>query len=305
MPTIPKIPRPVRVSEYIPIYQPQPDVYRGVPTNSFTPGVTYNQWICNDFSILRDDNTWHMIGITHPRPQGFTDDFHYDSDVHEAEFQLFHCTAGAENGDVFLREGSFQDGEKILYPADRPGESQEIWAPHLLKRNGKFEIVYSPGAMRSVATEDFVHFEKPRVLFSGKSGASRDPFLWEEDGLYQFIWLDGDKLQLRTSRDFVDWNEEKTLYTPPFARAACESPFLMKREGYYYLFWCIHDGKNGCYDNRTYVFAAETLEGLEGTAPIAMLDAHAPEIVYDGGRYFILSVFYPENGISAAEIRFV
>ncbi len=304
MPSIPKIPRPVRVGEYIPVYQPQPDVYQGEPTQSFTPGQTYQRWIPNDFSILRDGNTWHMVGITHPQPTGFTDDFHYEGNVHEAEFQLFHCTAEAENFGVLLRPGSFREGEKLLYPATRPGESKEIWAPHLLKREGKFEIVYSPGAMRVVATEDFVTFEMPRVLFRGKDGAARDPFIWAEDGVYHFLWLDGNGLWMRTSRDFVAWDEPKALYTPPF-RGSCESPFLMQHEGYYYLFWCLHDGRNGCYDNRTFVFAAETLDGFEGTAPIAMLDAHAPEIVCDGGKYYILSVFYPENGISAAELAFV
>ncbi len=304
MPSIQKIPRPVRIGEYVPVYQPQPDVYRGESTPSFRTGQIFNTWITNDFSILQDGNTWHIVGITHPKPKGFTDDFHYEDDVHEAEFQLFHCTATAERFGELMYPSSFQDGEKLLYPADRPGESREIWAPHLMKRNGKFEIIYSPGAMRSIATEDFIHFEKSQVLFHGKGDAARDPFVWEEDGVYSFLWLDEDRIRIRTSRDFQNWDAPKTIYTPPF-KGSCESPFLMKYDDYYYLFWCLYDGINGCYDNRTFVFAAKSLDGFENQAPITMLDAHAPEIVCDHGKYYILSVFYPENGICAGEITYI
>ncbi len=299
-----KIPKPIRVGEYVPIYKPSPDVYLGEPTESFKPGERYDEWLVNDFSVLRDGDDWHIIGITHPRPRGFVDDFHFDSDVHEAEFQLFHATATASDFAELVRPGSFADRDKLLYPASRPGEGRELWAPHLLKRDGKFEIVYSPGSMRSAATRDFVEFERPRVLFESKFAAARDPYVFEEDGLYSFVWLDAEGLMLRTSEDFEHWSEPQLIFKMGFGGNP-ESPFLMKKDGFYYLFWCLHDGRNGCYDNRTFVYASHTLDGLDGTAPIAMLDAHAPEIVECGGKFYLLSVFYPENGISAAELAFI
>lgn len=68
-----KIPIPYRASEYVRVYAPQPDVYTGVQTAHFTPGERFERWICNDFSILRDGDDWHMVGITHPCPPGFAD----------------------------------------------------------------------------------------------------------------------------------------------------------------------------------------------------------------------------------------
>ena len=82
-----------------------------------------------------------------------------------------------------------------------------------------------------------------------------------------------------------------------------ESPCLIKRDGLYYLLWCIHDGQNGCYDNRTYVFASETLDGFDGRAPLAMLKGHAPELICEDGEWYIVSVHYPVNGLSIAPIR--
>ncbi len=90
-----------------------------------------------------------------------------------------------------------------------------------------------------------------------------------------------------------------------FAGASTESPFLMKRGEYYYLLWCIYDGRNGAYDSRTFVYAAKDIRELGQHAPITMLDAHAPEIAFDGEDYYLLSVFYPENGISAAKLEFI
>ena len=95
--------------------------------------------------------------------------------------------------------------------------------------------------------------------------------------------------------------EACVLQVNPFLRdngtgAASESPFLFKRKGFYYLMWAIWDTRCGCYDHRTFLFGARTLEGLARTAPLTMLPAHAGEIYSDESGDYLLSVFYPENG---------
>ena len=91
----------------------------------------------------------------------------------------------------------------------------------------------------------------------------------------------------------------------PYVCAESESPFLWKKDGIYYLIWSIYDSRNGCYDERAFVFAADTLDGLKGVAPLTILPGHAPEIVQGADVDYILSVFYPENGVSAARLRWV
>lgn len=297
------IPTPRRAGEYVNIYRPMPDIYRGEKTLSFTPGERYDEWICNDFSILRDGDDWHIVGITHPRPIGFQTAFEHEGDIHEAEYQLFHCHASAKHFSELMRPGSFTDCEKLLYPVERPGEGPEIWAPHLMKRDGSFEIIYSPGSMRSARTSDFKTFSR-RVLFECDFSVARDPYVFHEDGVYYFIYCDREGLSLRTSRDMISWSEPELLQRAIFPTASTESPFLIKRGEYYYLLWCIYDGRNGSYDDRTFVYAAKDIHDLGKHAPIAMLDAHAPEIAFDGEDYYLLSVFYPENGISAAKLEF-
>ena len=88
-----KIKKPVITDEYINIYKPQPNIYKVVNTENFVSGAKYDEWITNNFTVIRESDTRRIFGITHPRPKGFVSAFEYDKDVHEAEYQLFHCTA--------------------------------------------------------------------------------------------------------------------------------------------------------------------------------------------------------------------
>ncbi|MBQ8683908.1 MAG: family 43 glycosylhydrolase [Clostridia bacterium] len=307
-----RIPRPRIEGEFVLIYRPGADVYKGPDSLCFRNGVAYDEWIPNDFSLLRVGDCWHMVGITHPRPAGLASDYDYDgATVHDGEFQLFHAEATGETFASLVYPESFAEREKILWPQDRPGEINEIWAPHLMQYAGGYRIIYSPHDIRAADSRDFVSWQPGRVLFRGEDATARDPFVYCEDGIHYLLYVVQNCILCRTSRDNMQtWDAPFVMYENPFAstdgaphHASCESPFLLKREGYYYLFWCICDGYCGCYDNRTFVIAARDLRGFRDLAPIAMLSGHAPEIVTDtDGSTWLLSVFYLENGVSAVRL---
>lgn len=300
-----KIPYPKTDGGYLKIYTPQGDIYRGPDTKSFENGKFYPEWLANDFSIMKDGNEWHMIGISHPKPSDFNGAYDSGADVHEAEYQLFHAKAVGKNFSELFRENSFSDCEKVLYPSERPDEKPEIWAPHLMILDGKNTLAYSPGVMRLAQSESFENWER-RVLFEGANPFARDPYVYSENGTHYVIFTEGLALKYRTTEDFVNFSDEKLLLGDKFAGAQLESPFLLKKDGIYYLFVCVWDGNNGDYDDRTFVYASETLAGLDRGAPITMLRAHAPEIVKDeDGTYYMLSVFYPENGVSAVKLKWI
>lgn len=301
-----KIPIPSYDGEFVQIYKPSGDIYRGSSTELFTTNTYYDEWITNDFSILHDNGVWHIVGITHPKPFDFIDSFDFGTHVHEAEYQLFHCTAKCNSfADVFF-DGAFTDREKILYPSERKGERPEIWAPHLTKVQDEFTVLYSPKEMRRTVSRDFSTWQSRPPLFVCKNFAARDPYLFEDDGRFYLIYTDEQTVKYCVAENSLDaeFSEERILQERLFPDCENESPFLMKRDGVYYLFWSIYDGKNGCYDNRTLVFAAETLDGLRHCAPLTMLAAHAPEVVCDqSGNSWLLSAFYPHNGISAVKLK--
>lgn len=302
-----RIPFPVVSGEYVTVYRPKADWYRGEQTQYFEANTWYEDWTVNDFSILNDGGKWHLLGITHPTPAAFTDDFNQIPNVYDAEHMLFRATAQGKTMRDLLREESFEEQPKILYPAERPDEVVECHAPHILKDGkGGYNIFYGPHFMRVANTKDFQTYER-RVLFEDDAVSARDPFVFEEDGLYYLIYAVENRVDYRTTRDFVTFSEPKVLQVNPFLRdngtgAASESPFLFKRKGFYYLMWAIWDTRCGCYDHRTFLFGARTLEGLARTAPLTMLPAHAGEIYSDESGDYLLSVFYPENGVSIAPL---
>ena len=297
-----KIPR--IISDYVNVYKPKKDVYIGEDTKSFKKGALYDHWIPNDFTVVKHGGNWHMIGITHPKPDGFVDAFSYDAKtIHEAEWQLFHAVAKSEDLEGALKEDSFADEPKLLYPAERGDSINEIWAPHVCAFGGKYHMIYSPGAMRHAESENLYDWTVKGALFSG-TGSMRDPNIFFDSGRIIMVYVEENRLEYRVSADMYNWSGQQTLYTCRYKNAAFESPFLVKHTGVYYLFCCIHDGFNSAYDNRTFVFASETLDGFEGRAPLCILAAHAPEIIEDGDRYYIASAYYPYNGVSIAELAF-
>lgn len=303
-----RIPIPFIDGAYTHVYTPAPDAYPSVSSPSFTQGERYENWISNDFTVIHspEDGRWHMIGITHPRPplSIFRDAYRYQGDIHEAEWQLFHATAKGNDFREVVRPNAFQDCAKILDTTARPGERPEIWAPFVTQWENRYRLIYSPGSIRQAVSRDLYDWTPDKQpLFVDSDPVARDINIFkEEDGLIRLVYLRENAVVCRTSRDFLAWSEPQILYRIPYENASPESPFLIRRENVYYLFWCVYDGRNGAYDERTFVQAAERLEDLDGRAPLTVLPAHAPEIVESNGEYWLLSAFYPENGVSAARL---
>ncbi len=302
-----RIPLPKLDGDYVHTYSPGGAVYLGPDTPSFRHGTYYDRWITNDFSIIRDKNSvWHAVGITHPAPEGFRSAFDFDcADVHEAESQFFHVTHPGKLSQL-LQGTKMQEQPIFFWASQRPGECAECYAPAVFPEGEGYRMLYTPVCMKSAVTRDFVTWETKGKLFDAMKGNfwMRDPYVYEEDGVYYIIYNDEEILWLRKTRDFVEITEPEVLMPHMFGpHASMESPCFFQRDGWYYLLWSIYDGQNGCYDNRTYVFASRTLEGFYEAAPVAMLPGHAVEVVREDGEYYIFSTHYPHNGLSVAKLK--
>ena len=93
---------------------------------------------------------------------------------------------------------------KILYPPQRPGEKPELWAPHLMKYEGKYNVIYSPQEMRRVVSCDFESWEQAPVLFRCTDPAARDPFIYEEEGKFYCLYIEDRYLKYRVSDNMAE-----------------------------------------------------------------------------------------------------
>ena len=299
---------PCKGAKYIHVYDPQPDVFDGPDTNRFRAGERYDKWVPNDFSIIYDGVCWHLFGITHPCPPEFIDSDSRFDDVHEGEWQLFHAISTGSTLKESLKPGGFRQVDQVLTAAKRPDERKDIWAPIIWKRNDTYTMIYSPNPFRRAVSDNLLHWTPKGTLFHTDDQSARDPNIMEKDGIYHLVYLKGNDLYARESRDLCCFGDERLIFTGR-AHVSLESPILKYIDGCYYLLYCVYDGRdqvNGYYDNRTYVHAAPTLDALNGSPCVATFDAHAPELFQDeDGDWYLASAEWPHRGISIMPIHWV
>jgi beta-xylosidase len=286
--TIPRID-----GDFTPIYIPVSDVFHGPDSTYLKTGDRYDDWIPNDHTLIRDRyGIWHGFGITGPSSPL----------VHEAEWMAFHISGPEGTLAGSLGAGEWTEHPKVLYPADRPGERNELWAPFVIERDGLYYMYYGPTQMRCARSSDLFDWEPLGPVFEQEGGA-RDPFVFALDGLYYMVYIAWNTVFLRSSSDLEHWSQDPVEIFRMPVKGAPESPFVIQHAGAFYLFWCIHDGNNSNYDNRTFVFRSDNLTDFHDRAPVCMLRAHAPEVIRDmDGWMYITSAEWPQRGVSMARL---
>lgn len=103
-----------------------------------------------------------------------------------------------------------------------------------------------------------------------------------------------------SSNDLLNWQFEGFALTSgedaPLKPAwgAFESPFVVKKDGMYFLFVTYTDSVNNSTYNDTLVFCSDDPKSFgeyngdgDGAKPITVLQAHAPEVLEYNGRFYI------------------
>ena len=152
-------------------------------------------------------------------------------------------------------------------------------------------------------------------LFMGP-GQTRDPCVLKINGLWHMYYAgyyDPDKPQegagftVRTSEDLINWSDWRLVHRDPQygpGRTDTECPFVLFREGYYYLFRTVR------YTNcLTYVFRSDDPFDFgvgDASAKLAgRLPCAAPEIYALNGHEYVSSSHTPLFGEQLCRIKWV
>lgn len=296
--------KPVIAVEYTHVYIPGPDLFPGPESLCFKAGEKYTDWVPNDHTIIKGpDNKWHAFGITHPSPPDYIPPFQYnDKTVHDGEWLLFHTVTAGKKFKDSMGNGAWVELPKVLYPSQRPGESNEIYAPFIIEKEGLYHMLYAPNPMRLAVSKDLYCWEPKGALFMGHP-STRDPNILFHNEQYMLTYTVENYLLLRTSLDLLHWSDPFEIFRMK-QKGVSESPVMIFFEKAFYLFFCIWDGDNGPYDNRTLVYRSEDPYNFSTAPLVAELPAHAPEIICDeDGNWFISSAEWPYRGISIAPLK--
>ena len=236
----------------------------------------------NDHTIVRGaDGKWHLYGCTSTTGNPYDERYF----IHGVGDDLSAC---------FKEVGRSVDRGTLA------------WSPCVIEKDGDYYMLYGPSPTSLSVSFDMYEWFNHTVTLQNEPlmAAHRDHFVLRlENGRY-LMYVSGvyqrrGAISCFTSNDLLNWQFEGYALTSgeeaPLKPGwgAMESPFVVKKDGMYYLFVTYTDCSNDTY-NDTLVFCSEdpmhfgVYNGAgQGARPITKIQAHAPEIIEENGRYFI------------------
>ena len=185
---------------------------RSAPTSALPEGMHY----VNDHTIVQaPDGRWHLFGIFHAEPM---------RDYLELDF--VHAVA-EEHDPARWQEGAFvpaPEPYRIALHADPAIGEKHAWAPHVVRWNDRWMMVYQSGgadddhaAIRLAESDDLYHWSRVgNVSLFEDFCVARDPMLVRREGAWAFYYTRCDSVSgrhsgvaYRLSHDLVHWSEPR------------------------------------------------------------------------------------------------
>ncbi|MEU2514253.1 family 43 glycosylhydrolase [Streptomyces syringium] len=268
-------------------------------THVYDPSTPGGRRYLNDHTLIKAAGRWHLFGIVGAgAPPGQAPDS-------AAEVSFAHASAP----DPY---GPWTTHADALTVAPAYFGEEHLWAPHVIEADGKYWMFYAAGGHSGAAinlatsTDLFTWTRIPTgPLFRGR--VARDPMVVRIAGQWVMYYteLSGQDgrhvVAFRRSDDLLHWSEPGIAFTDATNTATVsvtESPFVVERDGWYYLFIGPRNGYDG-----TDVFASRNpfsfvLDDYAGHVP-----GHAVEVVTDGEQWHASAAGWFHEGLYLAPLQ--
>lgn len=257
----------------------------------------YGEYV-NDHTLLYNGK-WHLVGIT--SQEG---------------------TPDRERYFVYARRNSlseeFEECAKVI------DHGTLAWAPCLIEHDSLYYMFYGPSPTKLAVSYDFGDWFGQEIRMNGNPpmACHRDHFVLKIGENHWLMYVTGMKcgkssIACMESFDLLSWDfvgyaltsGENSELNPSWG--AFESPFVVSRDGGYYLFTTYTDCSKDTY-NDTFVFFSEDsrsfgcYDGLNGSEsfakPVTRLRCHAPEIVREDDKWYITTCGWRESSLSGGKV---
>lgn len=258
------------------------------------------QWYYNDHTLIRNvtTGTWHVFAITHAEPANPLDEKNFG-----------HATAPSPRG-------PWTKQPFALTASPAAGESH-IWAPHVIHHNGLYYMYYAAGTPDHTAYR--MHLATSTDLFTWTRSAAnplftdgfdaRDPMVIRIGNQWVMYYTanrtrqgGNHQVAYRTSSDLVHWSGKRVAFEHPNSGTyggPTESPFVVMRNGWWYLFICCDPGYKDTRVYRSHDPFTFTVANLAGR-----INAHAAEVVTEpDGTTWVTSAGWGQGGLHLAPLH--
>ena len=251
-------------------------------------------WYINDHNfVYGPDKRWHLFGITNREGS------------QEQERFFAHATSPE------LTAAPWKKMPQAMEAAGEPWNELHLWAPHIVRHDGLYYMFYTPGStdrtrypMFLATSKDLESWERhdANPLFVDGFDA-RDPFVMRLGNRWIMYYTATSEpeggnhiVAYRFSDDLIEWGERGVAYVD--ARTGThggptESPFVVRRGPYFYLFIGPRSGYTGVVVLRSESPLSWTLEDRVG-----YIEAHASEVVRDlDGKWYVSHCGWAQRGV--------
>ncbi len=277
----------------------------------FNPNDTRSEidttWYTNDHCFAKGpEGRWHAYGIIGHKP----------IDPWEGETRFFHISA-----DKFIQP-KWQDHDYAL--TAKAGAERVLWAPHVFEESGTWHMFYNIGNMQDHArtyaswgqlcradSKDMSNWERhPLNPQFSDPGHARDSYVFKDNGVYYYYYTKTvnevdlrSAVAVRTSPDLENWSGSKIVHTQPLKcnwGGDCESPFVVKRGGVFYMFICLAMTDY----NKTHVYWSTDPANFPKENLVCELDSHAAEVIkVSDGEWYISNTGWDKKGLYIAPLK--
>jgi beta-fructofuranosidase len=276
-------------------------------TKIYDPSEQEEGWYINDHCLIRgDDGLWHMFGITHAEPANPQDEKHFA-----------HATAKT------LLQSQWQKQDFAL-SVDPVWHERHLWAPHVIRHDDLYYMFYCAGDEDDALYR--IHLATSTDLWNWQRHAAnpmlqdgyhaRDPMVLRvgDEWLMYYTATSGPYsgnhvVACVRSSDLLHWSDKRVVLVHERTGTyggPCESPFVVQRGKYFYLF----AGPEAGYDDTEtgyrgqVVYRSDDAFHWERSQQVGIIDAHASEIVRDEtGRWFVTHCGWGQGGLYIAPLH--
>jgi arabinan endo-1,5-alpha-L-arabinosidase len=276
-------------------------VYAGEFTHIYDPSVGESKpWYINDHCFIRGANgMWHLYGITHAEPADPIDE---DNFAHAIALSL---TQQPWDKKPFALSVDFDTWKE-----------EHLWAPHVVFDKGTYYMFYCGGdqdhtnykIQLATSTDLWAWKRHPKNPMVVDGFDARDPMVLRVGDQWVMYYTctsepaEGSHIvAARTSKDLVTWGSRTTAFTWPGRGTfggPTESPFVVRRGEWYYLFCGPQKDYRG-----TGVYRSKDPFHFDKKDLVGMIDSHAAEIIRDtDGKWYVSHCGWGQGGVYLAPL---